>query len=104
MCDWRSQLIAIAESVPAGETAELIGELARLEALARLRHDEVNREPSSGNGERYLKKEQVAERLSVSPSWVWRHRDELGAVTLDGTLRFPEQALNDYLETQSLHG
>jgi len=103
MCDWRSQLTEVVESVSASELPELIGELAKLKALARLRYERLNREPSS-NGDRYLKKEQVAERLSVSPSWDWRHRDELGAVTLDGTLRFPEQALNDYLDTQTVRG
>ena len=43
---------------------------------------------------RYLTVEEVAERLGVSVSWVYRHKDLLGGVRLGDRLwRFPEQEL-----------
>ena len=42
--------------------------------------------------ERYLTAAQVAERLQVSVSWVYKHQELLGAVRLgERLLRFPEQ-------------
>ena len=43
----------------------------------------------------YLTVVEVAERLTVSVSWVYRHKDLLGAVRLGDRLwRFPEQELS----------
>jgi len=43
---------------------------------------------------RYLTVEEVAERLNVSASWVYKHKHLLGAVRLGERLwRFPEQEL-----------
>lgn len=43
---------------------------------------------------RYLTVEEVAESLSVSVSWVYKHKELLGGVRLGDRLwRFPEQEL-----------
>jgi excisionase family DNA binding protein len=43
---------------------------------------------------RYLTVEEVAESLSVSVSWVYKHKELLGGVRLGDRLwRFPEQQL-----------
>ena len=53
---------------------------------------------------RYLTVEQVAEALSVSASWVYKHKDLLGGVRLGKRLwRFPEQELTTLL-AQPLNG
>jgi excisionase family DNA binding protein len=47
---------------------------------------------------RYLTVEEVAEALAVSASWVYKHKDLLGAVRLGKRLwRFPEQDLTTLL-------
>ena len=47
---------------------------------------------------RYLTVEEVAEALGVSASWVYKHKDLLGAVRLGKRLwRFPEQELTTLL-------
>jgi excisionase family DNA binding protein len=47
---------------------------------------------------RYLTVEEVAEALSVSASWVYKHTDLLGGVRLGKRLwRFPEQELTALL-------
>jgi excisionase family DNA binding protein len=47
---------------------------------------------------RYLTVEEVAEALAVSASWVYKHKDLLGAVRLGKRLwRFPEQELTTLL-------
>ncbi len=52
---------------------------------------------------RYLTVEEVAERLKVSVSWVYRHKDLLGAVRLGERLwRFPEQELTARLAGQAV--
>jgi excisionase family DNA binding protein len=51
----------------------------------------------------YLTVEEVAERLKVSVSWVYRHKDLLGAVRLGDRLwRFPEQEFTARLAGQAV--
>jgi len=46
----------------------------------------------------YLTASQVAERLQVSVSWVYKHKHLLGGVQVGERMwRFPEQQLNAYL-------
>jgi excisionase family DNA binding protein len=46
----------------------------------------------------YLTATQVAERLQVSVSWVYKHKHLLGAVQVGERMwRFPEQQLHAYL-------
>jgi excisionase family DNA binding protein len=46
----------------------------------------------------YLTASQVAERLQVSVSWVYKHKHLLGAVPVRERMwRFPEQQLNAHL-------
>jgi excisionase family DNA binding protein len=48
--------------------------------------------------DRYLTAEDVAERLQVDVSWVYRHKAQLGAVRLGMRLwRFSERELESYL-------
>ena len=100
---WRSDLRAIVNEVAADELADLVGELARGAAIASER---LHRPPApSVNGGsagrrvgRYLKPAEVAERLSISEKWVYRHAAELGAVKLGGCVRIPECRLALYLK------
>jgi len=46
---------------------------------------------------RHLTASELADRLSVSDKWVYAHQDELGAIKLDGCIRFPAKALLRYL-------
>ncbi len=49
----------------------------------------------------YLTAEEVAERLRVSVSWVYKHKETLSAVRLGPRLwRFPENALETRLSTR----
>jgi len=50
----------------------------------------------------YLTAQQVAERLQVSVSWVYKHKHLLGAVRVGERLwRFPEQQLTAHLASGS---
>ena len=77
------------------ELPEIVGALARLEALARMRLHENGRssKPTVSALDRYLTADEVAKRLSMSPDWVYRHADELGGAKLGGAVRFPERAV-----------
>jgi len=49
----------------------------------------------------YLTAQQVAERLQVSVSWVYKHKDLLGAVRVGERMWwFPEQQLNAHLASR----
>lgn len=58
--------------------------------------------PESPEGDRMLTVEDVADRLSVSPDWLYRRSDSLPFVRKlsDRTLRFSEQGLNRWLGTR----
>ncbi len=91
-------------AVDRDELPQVIGELARLEALARLRLSENGRagetpaHPKTRSLDRYLGAGEVADRLGMSTDWVYRHADELGAVKLGGAVRFPERAVARYFK------
>lgn len=46
--------------------------------------------------------EEVAEMLSVSPAFVYRHARELGAFKVGRHLRFPVSGVEDWLESRRL--
>ena len=49
----------------------------------------------------YLTAQQVAERLQVSVSWVYKHKDLLGAVRVGERMwRFPEEQLHAHLASR----
>jgi hypothetical protein len=52
----------------------------------------------------HLTAEQVAQLLNAEPAWVYRHAGQLGAVKLDGILRFPRRRLEAYLARQARLG
>jgi excisionase family DNA binding protein len=53
----------------------------------------------------YLTVEDVATRLKVSTSWVYKHASLLGATKLgDRILRFPEAKVAEYLTARVHHG
>ena len=85
------------------ELPEFVGQLARLEALARLRLSENGRvsetpaNPKTRPLDRYLGASDVADRLGMSTDWIYRHADELGGVKFGGAVRFPERAVVRYL-------
>jgi len=41
---------------------------------------------------------EVAHRLRASPSWVYQHADELGAIHIHGLIRFKRKVIDEYLE------
>jgi predicted DNA-binding transcriptional regulator AlpA len=99
---WRADLEGLVVGVAEAELPDLVGELARAQALARLRLSEnghaqapARREPRPLD--RYLDAAEISDRLSMSTDWVYRHADELGAVKLGGAVRFPERAVIRYL-------
>lgn len=98
--DWRAELRAIIDEVEAGEMPDLIGELARAQALLQLRlhaRGEKGTRPSPAPL-RSLTAEEVSQELGTSRKWVYEHQGELGAVRLSrGALRFPEQAIRRYM-------
>jgi excisionase family DNA binding protein len=49
----------------------------------------------------YLTAQQVAERLQVSVSWVYKHKHLLGGIRVGERMwRFPEQQLNAHLASR----
>jgi excisionase family DNA binding protein len=57
----------------------------------------LNLEPSRG----LLSVEELAEKLGVKPSWVYRHADDLGAYRLGKYLRFSWERVVEHLGNQS---
>jgi hypothetical protein len=49
---------------------------------------------------RMLTAQEVAELLNAKPSWVYRHRRQLGGEKLDGLLRFSARRVQSYVERQ----
>jgi excisionase family DNA binding protein len=53
----------------------------------------------------YLTAKQVAERLQVSVSWVYKHKHLLGGIRVGERMwRFPEEQLNAHLASQPRGG
>lgn len=82
----------------------IVGELARLQALAWLSLSENGARPQQENSStegclpRHLTARDVADMLGVSEKWCYDHADELGAVKLSvGCVRFPAKAVGRFL-------
>ena len=108
---WRDELRALVEAVPPGELPDLIGELARAEALLQVRlrtngaAGDHALEPSTAPTQvpdRLLGTSAAAELLSVKPRWLYRRADRLPFTRRLGprTLRFSEVGLLRWLETR----
>ena len=97
---WRDDLSALVAAVPESELPDLVGELARAQALAQVRL-----QPPTSNGaagihklDQYLSADDVADRLPVDRHWVYAHRHELGGFKIDGRVMFPARRLCQYME------
>ena len=106
--DLRAHLRQLLEELPRERLPEACGALAEAQALLQVRLSEPHLNGAQPSNEvqaldNYLSVSEVAERLSTSDKWAYRHAEELGAVHLSsGTVRFPERALQRYLTARSL--
>jgi Helix-turn-helix domain len=102
----RALLRQLEDALPdlaADEIPLVVGELARLDAVLRLRLASPAPPEGTAPADRLLTPEEVAERLKQKPSWVYAHRNDLPIVTLGGrTLRFSERRLEAYLRRRGL--
>ena len=103
--EWRDSLRRAVDMVRDDELADLLGELARLEALAGVRLSKMSASATAKESarpeDRYHKAEDVANRLGVSKQWVHEHRTELGGVKLSkGCLRFRQRDVERYLDAR----
>ena len=73
-------------------------------AMARLAVIGTTPSPVRPPTDEYLTAEQIAQHLNADPAWVYRHAPQLGAVKLDGLLRFPRRRLEAYLARQARLG
>ena len=98
----RGRLSKIVQECPPDALPDLLGELARAQAIASVRLQENGASSAPANPmrslDRYLGVGEVADRLGMSTDWVYRHADELGAVKLGGAVRFPERAVARYFK------
>ena len=97
----RARLEELIASCPDDQVADLIGELARAQAvLAPRLHQRHSSERQSNVREfdQYLTAKVVAELFSLDRKWVYDHQAELGGVKMGGLLRFPSRAVHRYLD------
>lgn len=89
------------------ETLHRIGECAKEAALLQARLAQLldapaaaQQQQSAANADRLLTVKEAAERLGVSPQWLYQRWEKLGGIKLDaGTLRFPMSALDSYVRS-----
>jgi excisionase family DNA binding protein len=88
-------------SAPRDELPWLVGELARLNAIASFRiASEATKRPEVENP-RLLTATEAAALLGMSVKWIYSHKSELGAVRLSGrAVRFPENRVHRYVTTR----
>lgn len=83
-----------------GDLPALVGELARLQALATARLAERGEPNAAPNPtpDRLLDVHEAAEMLGVSAKWVYANAERLGVVKLSPrAVRFPERAVQRYI-------
>ena len=102
---WREELRAIVDSVPQDELPDLIGGLAREQAIltARPGRPLTPAAPNSGGGkrDRLLNVGEAAECLSVTERWLYDHKDLPFRLKLPGGLvRFSERGLERWISTR----
>lgn len=96
--NWRADLWAILEEISVSEIPDVLGELARAQAVAQLRLQPPAQNGTASKLDQHLTVDEVADRLSVGTKWVYDHADQLGAVHLSTrAVRFPERAVQRYL-------
>jgi len=97
----RARLEELIASCPDDQVAELIGELARAQAVLAPRlhqRHSSERQSSVRQLDRYLTANEVAELLSLDRKWIYDHQHDLGGVKMGGLLRFPSRAVRRYLD------
>lgn len=95
---WRDMMRQAVEAVPAEQLPDLVAELARADAIARQRMLVPDPSKNDPEPDRLLRAAEVAERLSVSVKWVYRHQGRLGGTKLGGAVRFSERAVESYID------
>ena len=103
--NWREELRAIVEHVPRDDVPDLIGELARAQAIltACSSHPPALPASPSGSGkrDRLLDVNEAAQRLSVNVRWLYDHKDLPFRLKLPGGLvRFSERGLERWISTR----
>lgn len=100
MTTWREELRALVEARPDSELPDVIGELARANAVAiqRLQRRNENGDRPAPGPQKYLTAREVHERYGVSTKWAYAHERELGAERFGRSVRFPEKKVRRYLE------
>ena len=100
----RDRLSKILEECPPDAMPDLLGELARAQAVLMSRltaPGENGARPPFPTVERFLTAEELADKLSLDRKWCYAHATELGAVRLsNGCVRFPEKAILRFLATR----
>lgn len=102
--EWRDTLREVVASVPPNETADLIGEIARYQAvmLARLSAPATTAAaPSSPELDKWLTADEVAAALSVSRRYVYEHVNDFPFAKRlpgDGAIRFSLKGLRRFME------
>jgi predicted DNA-binding transcriptional regulator AlpA len=100
----RDRLSRIVEECPPDALPDLLGELARAQAVASVRLHENGTAPAPPTNKlgRHLTADEVAELLGMSAKWCYDHADELGAVRLSArAVRFPESAVRRYITART---
>jgi predicted DNA-binding transcriptional regulator AlpA len=106
---WRDEIREIVAEVSVEELPDVIGELARAQAIAsmRLRTDGAGHVPEPSTApvqgrDRLLNTSATAELLDVKPQWLYRRADRLPFTRRLGsrTLRFSEAGILRWLETR----
>ena len=82
--------------VPQSQIPEVVGEIECVKATLLARQSEP--EPNQSEKDPLLTADQVAEWLQVDRKWVYRHKTELGGISLSQKkLRFPQSQVERYL-------
>ena len=100
----RGRLSKIVQEWPPDALPDLLGELARAQAVATLRLSEKGAAPAPPTNKlgRHLTADEVAKLLGMSPKWCYDHAAALGAVRLSGrAVRFPEKAVRSYITART---
>jgi hypothetical protein len=102
---WREELRGLVENASTDILPDLVGELARAQALVTARL--LTPDPTA-NGRKtppqigqYLTADELAAKLKVKPKWCYEHSDELGAAKLsNGCVRFPARAVMRFIQAR----
>lgn len=95
---WRADLRAIVEEIAASDIPDVLGELARAQAVIQLKLQPPRQDGAAPVLDQQLTVDEVADRLKVGTKWVYAHADQLGAVHLSArAIRFSERAIQRFI-------